>query len=181
MRMAREMENQSYEELLIDLMEEYGDMVLRVAYTYVKERQLAEDLSQEVFLKCYGSLHKFENRSSYKTWLYQITVNACKDYVRSWSFRNLIPWSGIKRENNLIADSVLTHLVTKEDNIHLFKNVLKLSVKLREVLIFYYYEDLSIQEIGDILQVKPSTVKTRLFRARENLKELLGGGIYDEE
>ncbi|WP_163970443.1 sigma-70 family RNA polymerase sigma factor [Oceanobacillus halotolerans] len=182
MRDERENQNeQSKQEILIKLMEKYGDMVLRVAYTYVKERQLAEDLSQEIFIKCYQSLDTFENRSSYQTWLYRITVNYCKDYVRSWSFRNLIPTSFVRKENDQIKDSVVSQVMKKEDNNVLFKKILNLSVKLREVLILYYYEDLSIQEIAEILEVKPNTVKTRLHRARKGLKNHIEGGMILEK
>ncbi|WP_371018815.1 sigma-70 family RNA polymerase sigma factor [Pseudalkalibacillus sp. JSM 102089] len=174
-------ENQSKKELLVDLMEEYGDMVLRVAYTYVKERQLAEDISQEVFIRCYQSLQSFENRSSYKTWIYRITVNNCKDYVKSWSFRNLFPKSIIETENERKMNSPSSQMEQKEENNELFEKVLNLSVKLREVIIFYYYEDLSIEEISDVIKVKPNTIKSRLRRARISLKEQIGGGIFLEE
>jgi DNA-directed RNA polymerase specialized sigma24 family protein len=77
------------EDKLSWLMDEYGDMVVRLAYTYVKQKQIAEDISQEVFISCYTNLDTFKNKSSYKTWLYRITVNKCKDYFRSWSYRNM--------------------------------------------------------------------------------------------
>ncbi|OZU87166.1 RNA polymerase subunit sigma [Virgibacillus indicus] len=161
-------------------MEKYGDMVLRVAFTYVKERQLAEDLSQEVFIRCYQSLDAFENCSSYQTWLYRITVNYCKDYVKSWSFRNLIPYSLIKR-NGQEFDSVASMVMKKEDNDALFLQVLKLSVKLREVLVLYYYEDLAVEEIADVLDLNPNTVKSRLHRARKSLKYHMEGGVILEK
>ncbi|MFD2923157.1 sigma-70 family RNA polymerase sigma factor [Halobacillus naozhouensis] len=174
-------EHQSTREILVDLMEEYGDMVLRVAFTYVKERQLAEDLSQEIFIKCYQSLHTFEERSSYRTWLYRITVNYCKDYVRSWPFRNLIPRSVVRPGNDRSMDSVSSQVVQREENDLLFKKVLKLSVKLREVVIFYYYENLSVNEIACVLQVNPNTVKSRLHRARKSLRHHIEGGMILEE
>ena len=156
--------DQSNREVLVDLMQRYGDMVLRVAFTYVKERQLAEDISQEVFIRCYQSLDTFKHQSSYQTWLYKITVNYCKDYVRSWSYRNLIPQALIKEEERRV-DSVDSQVVRKEENDFIFHEVLSLSVKLREVLILYYYEDLTIEEVAKILSIKQNTVKTRLHRA----------------
>ncbi|ALX48786.1 sigma-70 family RNA polymerase sigma factor [Lentibacillus amyloliquefaciens] len=172
--------DKSNRELLVELMESYGDMVLRVAFTYVKERQLAEDISQEVFIRCYQSLDSFENRSSYKSWLYRITVNCCKDYVKSWSFRNLISKSLVKESDQNI-DAVDSQVVKKEERDLLFKQVLKLSVKLREVLIFYYYEDLTVDEAANVLEVNPNTVKSRLYRARKALKNHLEGGMVLEK
>ncbi|WP_226536220.1 sigma factor [Fictibacillus halophilus] len=63
------------EEMIIWLMEEYSQSLVRVAYTYVKQEQLAEDIVQEVFVKCYKNLHLFRQESSYKTWLYRHSVS----------------------------------------------------------------------------------------------------------
>jgi RNA polymerase sigma factor (sigma-70 family) len=167
-------------EVLVDLMQRYGDMVLRVAFTYVKERQLAEDISQEVFIRCYQSLDTFKNKSSYQTWLYRITVNYCKDYVRSWSYRHLIPQAIVKEEERKV-DSIDSQVVRKEENDLIFSEVLNLSVKLREVLILYYYEELTIEEVANILSVKPNTVKTRLHRARKSLRFHIEGGMVLEK
>ncbi|WP_281975348.1 sigma-70 family RNA polymerase sigma factor [Halobacillus litoralis] len=161
-------------EILIELMGNYGDMVLRIAFTYVKEQQLAEDLAQDIFIRCYQKLHTFEERSSYRTWLYRITVNHCKDYVGSWSFKNLIPAEYFNSEKTY--EDVSEQVIENEQNKLLFQKVLKLSVKLREVVIFYYYEELTIEEIADLLNIKENTVKTRLYRARKNLKKVLKGG-----
>ncbi|WP_257988185.1 sigma-70 family RNA polymerase sigma factor [Bacillus sp. V33-4] len=73
----------SREDRLVWLMEEYGKSVVRLAYTYVRQKQLAEDIAQEVFIKCYKNLNMFRNESSYKTWIYRITVNKCKDVMKS--------------------------------------------------------------------------------------------------
>ncbi|MFD2657598.1 sigma-70 family RNA polymerase sigma factor [Gracilibacillus thailandensis] len=173
--------DQTNQEILIDLMEKYGDIVFRIAFTYVKEKHLAEDLAQEIFIKCYQSLNTFQNRSSYSTWLYRITVNYCKDYVKSNYFRNLIPQPFIKPKYEQVEDSVVSQILKNEENALLFHKVLKLTVKLREVIIFYYYEGLSIDEISNILKVKPNTVKTRLYRARKNLKSHIEGGMIFEE
>ncbi|REJ10962.1 sigma-70 family RNA polymerase sigma factor [Halobacillus trueperi] len=170
------MKRRTDKEMLAGLMESYGDMVVRIAFTYVKEKQLAEDLAQEVFIRCYQHLHTFEHRSSYKTWVYRITVNHCKDHVRSWSFRNLIPFEPMKMEKGEEANSIIEQVLKEEENEVLFQKVLKLTVKLREVIIFYYYEELSVEEIAELLGVNVNTVKTRLHRARNSLKRMLKGG-----
>lgn len=157
-------------------MESYGDMVVRIAFTYVREKQLAEDLAQEVFIRCYQHLHTFEHRSSYKTWVYRITVNHCKDHVRSWSFRDLIPFEPMKMEKGEEANSIIEQVLKEEENEVLFQKVLKLTLKLREVIIFFYYEELSVEEIAELLEINVNTVKTRLHRARNSLKRMLKGG-----
>ncbi|RDY71158.1 RNA polymerase subunit sigma [Halobacillus trueperi] len=170
------MKRRTDKEMLAGLMESYGDMVVRIAFTYVREKQLAEDLAQEVFIRCYQHLHTFEHRSSYKTWVYRITVNHCKDHVRSWSFRNLIPFEPMKMEKGEEANSIIEQVLKEEENEVLFQKVLKLTVKLREVIIFYYYEELSVEEIAELLEINVNTVKTRLHRARNSLKRMLKGG-----
>ncbi|MBX0356938.1 sigma-70 family RNA polymerase sigma factor [Halobacillus sp. Nhm2S1] len=171
-----QMQGRTDKEILVDLMESYGAMVVRIAFTYVKDRQLAEDLAQEVFIRCYQHLHTFEHRSSYKTWLYRITVNHCKDHVRSWSFRNLIPFEPVKLEKGEETNSISEQMLKEEESQVLFQKVLRLSVKLREVIIFFYYEELSVEEIARLLDVNVNTVKTRLHRARNSLKRMLKGG-----
>ncbi|MFE8700623.1 sigma-70 family RNA polymerase sigma factor [Cytobacillus sp. FJAT-54145] len=153
------------EEQLVWLMEEYGDMVIRLAYTYVKQQQLAEDISQEVFISCYQNLNRFQNRSTYKTWLYRITVNKCKDYLKSWSFKNIQYKdiiSSFLMSTTPSADSAFIYLEEKED---LFEKVLTLPVKFREIIILHYYEDLSVNDISELLGLNLNTVKTRLHRA----------------
>ena len=77
------------EEKLKWLMNAYGNDVIRIAYTYLKQKQMAEDVAQEVFIKCFEKMDSFRNESSYKTWLIRITVNHCKDVLKSWTFKNL--------------------------------------------------------------------------------------------
>lgn len=74
---------------LEQLVREYGDGVLQLAYFYLKDRSLAEDIFQEVFTRVYTHLPKFRGESSPRTWIYRITVNLCRDKLRSWSFRKV--------------------------------------------------------------------------------------------
>jgi RNA polymerase sigma factor (sigma-70 family) len=152
------------------LMEEYGDMVMRLAYTYVKQTQLAEDISQEVFISCYKELHRFQHRSSYKTWIYRITVNKCKDYLRSWSVRNISYKDLIGSILTIGTKSTESEVLEFEEKEDIFQRVLLLPVKLREIIILFYYEELSIDEISELLSINTNTVKTRLHRARASLK-----------
>ncbi|WP_223589008.1 sigma-70 family RNA polymerase sigma factor [Neobacillus bataviensis] len=163
----------SKEEQLQQLMEEYGDMVMRLAYTYLKQREVAEDISQEVFISCYKNLETFQNNSTYKTWLYRITVNKCKDYFRSWSYKN-IRYQDLFRSVFKSGDkSVESNVVDKENQEMIFEQVLSLPIKFREVIILHYYEELSINEISILLEINSNTVKTRLHRGRHLLGSFL--------
>lgn len=77
------------EQIISQLMDNYSDDVLHLVFSYVKNRTTAEDLTQEIFIKCYEKLGQFNNKSSIKTWLYRIAINHCKDYLGSWHYRKL--------------------------------------------------------------------------------------------
>ncbi|CEG27197.1 sigma-70 family RNA polymerase sigma factor [Bacillus sp. B-jedd] len=157
------------EEKLKWLMKAYGNDVIRIAYTYLKQKQLAEDVAQEVFIKCYEKLDSFRNESSYKTWLIRITVNKCKDVLRSWAFKNLYFTDFIKPKQ---THSSLEHsFFGVEENQLISRQVIELPVKLREVIILFYYQEFSIEEISDMLKINSNTVRTRLHRGRQKLKE----------
>jgi RNA polymerase sigma factor (sigma-70 family) len=162
----------SQEEKLAWLMKEYGNDVIRIAYTYLKQEQLAEDVAQDVFIKCYEKLDTFRNESSYKTWLISITVNKCKDVLKSWSYRNLVVTDFIRE--NLISYNKVQHEL--DDKRELLSNkIIELPLKLREVMILYYYQEFTIEEISDLLGVNPTTVRTRMHRGRLKLEESIKG------
>ena len=161
----------SREDKLKWLMQAYGNDVIRIAYAYLKERQLAEDVAQDVFIKCYEKMETFRNESSYKTWMIKITVNRCKDVLKSWSYKNLLLTNQF---NHKKADvSVEQDYFKDKDSQNLSQQVMDLPVKLREVIFLYYYQDFSIGEISDLLKINENTIKTRLYRARNKLKEAL--------
>jgi RNA polymerase sigma-70 factor (ECF subfamily) len=159
------------EEIIDQLMQEYSDDILHLVYTYVKNRTTAEDLTQEIFLKCYEKLNQFNQQATLKTWVYRIASNHCKDYLRSWHYRkitlsdkilNYIPSKSKQVEEEIIANS--------EENI-LTNAVMNLPLKYREVVFLHYYEELSLAEISKITTVNINTIKTRLKRAKELLKD----------
>jgi RNA polymerase sigma factor (sigma-70 family) len=156
------------------LMKVYGNDVIRIAYTYLKQKQLAEDVAQDVFIKCFEKMDTFRNESSYKTWLIRITVNRCKDVIKSWSFKNLFITDFFNPKEQLIT-SLEHHLFGGEENELISQQVLGLPVKLREVIILFYYQEFSTEEISDLLKINQNTVKTRLHRGRLKLKEVFEG------
>jgi RNA polymerase sigma-70 factor, ECF subfamily len=157
------------------LMDQYGDMVIRLAYTYVRSEQAAEDIAQEVFLKCYEKLKDFRGDSSYKTWLYKITVNKCKDYKKAWTFRNIFVTDVISTFQKNSNDSIDQELFIKETKHEISINVLSLPVKYREIIILYYYEHLSLSEISHLLHININTIKSRLSRGKKMLEKPLKG------
>jgi len=155
---------------LKDAIDEYGEYLLRLAYTYVKDWPSAEDIVQEVYISYYKNLSKFEYKASLKTYLYRITVNKCHDSLR--------------RQKNKVFPGLFTSLliskytpesvtIKNEDSNELIKEVLALPVKYREVVLLFYYQELTLLEISIVLRCSQNTIKTRLYRAKNLLKSNL--------
>ncbi|HYK73890.1 MAG TPA: sigma-70 family RNA polymerase sigma factor [Pseudoneobacillus sp.] len=160
-------------------MNEYGQSIARLAFTYTKQKQLSEDIAQEVFIKCYEKLDEFRHESSYKTWIYRITVNLCKDRLRSWTYRNVV-FTEFFSKWSKTSQSPETELLHLESSRQVSEKIMTLPVKYREVIILYYYEELSYNQISELLHINLQTIKSRLHRARLLLKQSLEGSKTDE-
>jgi RNA polymerase sigma-70 factor, ECF subfamily len=159
------------EQIIDQLMHEYSDDILYLVYTYVKNRTTAEDLTQEIFLKCYEKLNQFNQQSTIKTWLYRIARNHCKDYLRSWHYRKITLSDKIFDYIPSKAKQVEEEIITNCEEEILTNAVMNLPLKYREVVFLHYYEELSLGEISKITTVNRNTIKTRLKRAKELLKD----------
>ena len=154
---------QDMEKRLTVLMNEYGDSVLRMCCIYLRDYQLAEDMAQETFLRVYQHYGDFNNRSSLKTWILQIAINLCRNQMRTrwWKSRSRTEIGEI--QTNEYEDSFLEREMILEE-------IGKLPPKYKEVILLYYYQELTITEIAEVIGEKESTVKARLVRARNKLK-----------
>ncbi|MGA9290625.1 MAG: sigma-70 family RNA polymerase sigma factor [Anaerobacillus sp.] len=159
--------------LIEELMDHYGEALMRLVYTYVKDWGKAEDIIQEVFLACFLKLNTFRGEASLKNWLYRIAINRCHDHIRSWSFKNLIPSNMISKLMNNDGTSPELIAVRNEESHRLRHEILQLPLKYRETFILFYHEDLSIKDISSLLDTKEATIKSRLHRARRLLETRL--------
>jgi RNA polymerase sigma-70 factor, ECF subfamily len=155
------------------LMDDYGDDVLRTSYMYLKDLQNAEDAFQEVFIRVFNKLESFKGESSEKTWVIRITINVCKDMLRSSWLKRVLLTDKLKEKNTIIG--IDNKIIKEEENKILFEEVMSLSYRFKEVIILYYYHNYNTIEISRILNVAEGTVRSRLHRAREILKMKLGG------
>ncbi|WP_174615093.1 sigma-70 family RNA polymerase sigma factor [Virgibacillus ihumii] len=163
------------DQLIQELMTEYGSQVTRLAYSYVKDIQTAENITQEVFIKCYKKMHHLQKESAVKSWIFRITVNKCKDHFRSGWIKRLRMNVDFSKWLKSTAPSPEEELSKRNEHDELTKQVLSLPVKYREVIICFYFQELSIQETSDLLNLKVPTVSSRLRRARLMLQEKLEG------
>ena len=140
----------------------YMDTVFRVAFNYLKNRSDADDITQNVLIKLYRAKKTFENDAHVKHWLIRVTINECKHALLS-------PWRYIEP----IEDYIEALSFEAPEQSELFEMVMKLPTKHRVAIFLYYFEDYSTEEIAQLLGIPNSTVRTRLKRARENLKSEL--------
>ena len=157
---------------LENLMRTYGNDVLRMAYSYVKDYDTAEDMFQEVFIKVNAKLTEFRGESSIKTWLLRITVNTCKDYLKSAYNRRVTVFSE-EEEEKIPAADMGEVIEKKQDSEQIRKALFLLPDKYREVLVCLYFEERSVAETAKVLGLSEGTVKSRLSRARDKFREIL--------
>lgn len=162
-------------ETLESIMNEYGSEIKRLVYSYIKNPSDADDVTQEVFVTVYRKLNTFQGKSTLRSWVYAIAINKCKDYLRSWKVRN-IKLKGRLEQFLKYADHPHTpeqHIIGKNDDKQLLNQVLSLPIKYREVIILFYFEEFSVNEIADSLSISQNTVRTRLNRGRGKLKNII--------
>lgn len=147
---------------------QYQQSLLRTCFLYLRDRTLAEDAVQETFLKAYRSLASFRGECSEKTWLMKIAMNTCCDLRRAHRLRSIDP----RRIPELLPQAAEPFAPAEEE---LVTQVIQLPRKLREVILLYYYQDMTVTEIAVSLGISQSSVSGRLKRAREKLRTLLEG------
>ncbi|HDR7277055.1 sigma-70 family RNA polymerase sigma factor [Bacillus cereus] len=159
------------EDLIDEIMNKYGQEVLQLVYSYVNNKEVAEDLTQDIFVKCYKSLHTYKGNSNLKTWLWRIAINHCKDYLKSWYNKKVIVTEYDFTYMGSQKESVEQTVIQNAEDRELTSAVMNLPIKYREVIYLFYYEELSIKEIAIVIEVKENTIKTRLKKAKELLKK----------
>lgn len=158
------------------LVEQYGNDVLRTAYVILKSRELAEDAYQETFLRVCRYYDSYRKECSEKTWVTGIAVNVCRDYLRSaWKRKVTVTDDFSVHTSESNTEDVIEEKGEKEE---LLRSIMKLPDKYREIIHLFYYQDLDIKEISRILKIPGGTVKSRLFKARALLADMLGGEAH---
>lgn len=136
------------------------------------------DVTQEVFIKLYRFLHQFK-QDRFTTWLYKVTLNTARDYYRKESRERDKQGKTIANDQYKVQNSAEWQVLLFEEDRELHNAILKLDEKYRIPLILFFFQDLSYQQIADVLNITLSTVKTRLHRAKDGLKKAIdkNGGV----
>jgi RNA polymerase sigma-70 factor, ECF subfamily len=156
---------------LDQLMAEYGQTVWNYAFLLVKHRAMADDVTQDVFLKAYRRFGEYRGEASVKTWLLRITHNVSMNYLRSAFFRRALLVDRIRGGGT--GASAEQEFIEREAAGEVWRQVFRLPAKYREVLVLQAKYGLNIAEIAAILDIPEGTVKSRLFTARKRLSAML--------
>lgn len=159
------------------LFEIYSDKVYRTSFYILRDKQYAEDIVQEVFLKVYKSIHKLTKVETFEVWLYRITVNTCSSYFSKIKKIPIKDTEGDLEILNLVNNNSLDNpgdqILQKDLKNRLLASINSLPVKHRTVLILFYYNDMNMNQISSILGCTVGTVKSRLFHSKKKLKQVL--------
>jgi len=151
-----------------EALHKYADMVYKLAYAQARNRTDADDIFQEVFIRLVKKKPEFESEEHMKAWLIRVTVNCAKSlWLSSWR-RKMVFWE----------DRDLNRIPAEEapaGNERLEEAMDELPIKQRQVIHLFYYEEMSVDEIAEVLSEKPSTIRSQLSRARKALKKHMTG------
>lgn len=151
-----------------ELFRRYQSVVWHVCYSYMRNHQDAEDLTQEVFFKVHRNLHQFEGRSSFKTWVYRIAINTAQNEIRRRSRRPQLANTEIETIAKMIpsGQSVEKAYQTQYQREILAEALANLDIKASEILYLKDMEERPYNEIADLLDIGVSAAKMRVQRAR---------------
>lgn len=164
------------EEAFAELVKKYRIKVFNLAFSLTRDRDVADDLAQEAFIKAYYALSRFQSRSGFGTWLYRIAINHVRDYLRKKSRMTQISIENIKESSILQEDKTMKEEKesTEEQRKRLVhQSIRSLPEKHQVILSLRDIQGFSYEEISKILKISPGTVDSRIHRARKMLRKKL--------
>lgn len=162
-----------------NLYERYSKQALRTVYLISGRNDIAEDVVQEAFIKCYKEIKSLKNPETFQAWFYRLLTRIVWRYCSKE--KNHLFMEDINDGRDSIADSLILSDIAEKDELKEFINqaINKLRMPLKTTIILYYYNELSIKEISKVLGCFQGTVKSRLHNARKLLKKELGSEKFE--
>jgi RNA polymerase sigma-70 factor (ECF subfamily) len=156
------------------LVDKYKDRVYSLALGIVRNRELAEEIAQDAFVKAFGSLKKFRKEASFSTWIYRITYNAAISELRKKKRTSQVVEEQFENLASAHANDTLAESNEKEARLEVIEKVIKSLAPEEQLLItLYYYEAHSVQQISKATGFSVSNVKVKLFRLRNKLRQMV--------
>lgn len=159
----------------------YRNMVFNLCLKMLKQREEAEEVAQDVFVKAFTRLGKFQGKSKFSTWLYKICYHNCLDHLKKKKRTlNIIDDVDIKRKELIELNNAFEQLMDKERSVAIKNCLNKLDSEDGFILSLYYYEEKTVTEISQIMDISTSNVKVKLFRARKRLATIFKSELEPE-
>jgi len=156
------------------LVNRYKDLVFSLALKMLKNREEAEEISQDAFIKVYKSLHKFKGDSKFSTWIYKVVYNSCLDRLKQYKKNYaLVPIDEFNENQVKTLDNAFDALVSQDRKNTIQACLNKLPSEDSFLLTLYYFEEQSLEEISKIVGLTANNVKVKLFRSRKKLATIL--------
>ncbi len=156
------------------LVDRYKDLVFTLALRMVKNREEAEEVSQDTFIKVYNSLNRFKGDSKFSTWIYRVAYNTCLDRLKKNNRQEYTVAIDEYTEHQVkTLENALDALEEQEKQLAIKKCLEMLPSEDSFILTLYYFEELSLDEISKITGLKPNNVKVKLFRSQKKLATIL--------
>lgn len=167
------------EKAYLKIMNLHGNHLLHIAILLVKDHYIAEEVVQDTFVTAFKKIDQLDEAKKLKSWLITITINECRSRMRKWSWKNILLHHDSQSETNIVDENGQgpeEALLITWQNAQLHEAIGELPYKYREVITLYYFEELSIKEIIEMINEKENTIKTRLSRGRRLLKKSIQKG-----
>jgi RNA polymerase sigma-70 factor, ECF subfamily len=155
-------------EAFSELVLRHQQMIYNVAYRFMRDPSLAEDMAQEAFLKGYRLLHGFRGDCSFSTWMYRVTCSVCLTELNRRKRR-----SEVELQPHHVGDATVHPVEDLDLPEHLRRCVSKLSERYATIVTMYYLHGISYEEITQALNIPMGTLKTWMFRARKQLRRIV--------
>ncbi len=155
------------------LVDRYRQKVFQTCMGFVHNTDDAEDLTQEIFVKAWNALRSFDERAAFSTWLYRIAVNKSINHTRKMKLRSFTGINDEVTESGYVDENAENNLMRSEQRAQIKSAVSKLKSRQKKAFVLFYYQELSLTEVADVLEMSPKATESLIFRARKKLQGLL--------
>uniref|UniRef100_UPI0029344BB2 RNA polymerase sigma factor n=1 Tax=Psychroserpens damuponensis TaxID=943936 RepID=UPI0029344BB2 len=163
------------------LVDDYKGLVYTLALRMLKNKEEAEEVAQDTFIKTYKSLHRFKGDSKFSTWIYRVCYNTCLDRIKkNKKYINNVNINEFTTHEVKTLDNALTTLETKEQEQVIQRCIAQLPSEDSFLLTLYYFDDLSLDEISKVVGITANSIKVKLFRCRKKLAIILKSQLEPE-
>lgn len=163
------------------LVDRYKDMVYTLALKMLNNKEEAEEIAQDTFIKAFNSLNKFKGESKFSTWIYRVTYNTCLDALKKKKKQNNVTYiEDFSEHQTKTLEGILDTIDEKERNQAIQACLEELQSDEAFLLTLYYFDDHSVEEIAKVVNITSDNVKVKLFRTRKKLASILKSRLEPE-